>query len=425
MKTKIIFSFTVFFTFIALNFFTSCNKGDSPTVVTSEINGITNNSVTITGNVTDDGDNAVSVRGIVWHTSENPSLEDKLGITENGSGIGEFIATIYGLNESTLYYARAYATNSEGTSYGEQLSFTTLESSDEPSPESTLPTVISDEVSSITTVSAVCGGNVTEQGASPVTARGIIWSTLQHTSLDDYDGITEDGEGTGAFTSEITGLNPNTVYYVRTYATNSSGSAYGSLKTFTTLETTAGEFAIGDIGPAGGYIFYENPDYLTDGWRYMELSPLSTEVNGYVWGGKETTVGTSTDLGAGQNNTTIIVDLFGDTEPFEGLENYAAKYCDELVVTNDETDYDDWFLPSSEEQWEIWWNLVSDHSDANNGNGERLPEAYLYIGTSQYWSSCEVEANTIYARAFGFSNGQYNNQPTKDSERFVRAIRRF
>jgi len=352
-------------------------------------------------------------------------LESNLGVTENGAGTGVFTSNVFGLDEKTIYYIRAYATNSQGTAYGEQRSFTTLESSDNDNPVSTLPSVISADVNSVTSVSAVCGGNVTGQGASSITTRGVVWSTTQSPSLDNYNGISEDGSGIGAFTSDISGLNSNTAYYVRAYATNTSGTAFGSVKAFTTIESTAGEYAIGDIGHSGGYIFYENPNYLTDGWSYLELSPLSTEVNGYVWGGKETTVGTSMDLGEGQNNTTLIVELFGDTEPYEGLETYAARYCDELVVTNEGTDYDDWFLPSSDEQWEIWWNLISDQSDANNGNRERLPDAYIYMGIGQYWSSCEVESYTIYARAFGFSNGQYNNQPTKDSERIVRAIRRF
>ncbi len=425
MKNRIILICIVFVTFSALSILTSCNKRDQPTVVTSEIENITTSSITITGNVTDEGGDAVSVRGFVWHTSENPNLEDNLGATENGVGTGEFTANVYGLNEKSSYYIRAYATNSEGTAYGEQRSFTTLEFIDGPDPVITVPTVVSSDASAVTHTSAVCGGNVTDQGASTVTARGIVWSTSQSVNISNNDGLIENGVGTGTFTSDITGLQSNTIYYFCAYATNSTGTGYGSVISFTTLGTAAGAYNIGDMGPAGGYIFYENPNYLTDGWRYLELSPLSTEANGYVWGGKETSVGTSTDLGAGQNNTTKIVDLFGDTEPFEGLETYAAKYCDALLVTNEDTDYDDWFLPSSEEQWEIWWNLVSDQSAENNGNGERLDNAHLYIGTSQYWSSCEVEANTIYARAFGFSNGQYNNQPTKDSERVVRAIRRF
>ncbi|MDD2635939.1 MAG: hypothetical protein PHW82_10610 [Bacteroidales bacterium] len=425
MKNKIISISIVLVTFVALTILTSCNKSDLPTVITSETENITTSSVKITGKVTDDGGNAVSVRGFVWHTSENPSLDDNLGIAESGVGIGEFTANVYGLDENSSYYIRAYATNSEGTAYGEQRSFTTLEYIDGPDPVITVPIVVSLDASAVTDTSAVCGGNVTDQGVSIVTVRGIVWGTTEYINLANNAGSVENGDGTGTFTSNITGLGSNTIYYFRAYATNSTGTGYGSVISFTTLGTAAGEYTIGDIGPAGGYIFYENSDYLTDGWRYLELSPLSTEVNGYVWGGKETPVGTSTDLGAGQNNTTKIVELFGDTEPFEGLETYAARYCDALIVSNEDTDYDDWFLPSSDEQWEIWWNLVSDQSNANNGNGERLDNAHFYIGTSQYWSSCEVEANTIYARAFGFSNGNYNNQPTKDSERIVRAIRRF
>lgn len=95
-----------------------------------------------------------------------------------------------------------------------------------------LPTVTTSPVTDITTTSATCGGNVTDDGGAEVTARGVCWSTSQNPTVSDSH--TEDGTGTGTFTSAITGLTPNTTYYVRAYATNEAGTVYGEEVSFTT-----------------------------------------------------------------------------------------------------------------------------------------------------------------------------------------------
>jgi len=99
------------------------------------------------------------------------------------------------------------------------------------------PTVTTNSVSSITSNSAVCGGNVTSDGGSTVTARGVCWSITSNPTTDNSK--TTDGSGTGSFTSIITGLNASTKYYVKAYATNSIGTAYGPNVDFITNPTTA------------------------------------------------------------------------------------------------------------------------------------------------------------------------------------------
>ena len=112
----------------------------------------------------------------------------------------------------------------------------------------TLPTVTTNNVSDITSTTATCGGNVTADGGATVTARGVYWSTFQNPTLADAH--TTDGTGTGAFTSQLTGLEPNTTYYVRAYATNSEGTAYGEEVSFTTSEP--------DPIPIPEYVVYPN-----------------------------------------------------------------------------------------------------------------------------------------------------------------------
>jgi uncharacterized protein (TIGR02145 family) len=98
----------------------------------------------------------------------------------------------------------------------------------------TVPTVITAEITGITSTSAISGGNVTNDGGAPVTARGVVWSTTTNPTLEENDGFTEDGDGLGEFVSEITGLQPGVEYFVRGYAINDTGLGYGDVIEFST-----------------------------------------------------------------------------------------------------------------------------------------------------------------------------------------------
>jgi photosystem II stability/assembly factor-like uncharacterized protein len=188
---------------------------------TSSITNINFNSALSGGNIIDDGGNAITARGVCWSLSQNPTITDSK--TNEGTGIGSFSSSITGLNPNTKYYVRAYATNSLGTAYGNQDSLTTSAS---------IPILSTTSISNITSTSATSGGNITSDGGATVTARGVCWSICQNPTTANNK--TTDGTGTGSFTRNITGLIPNTTYYVRAYATNSVGTAYGDEKSFTT-----------------------------------------------------------------------------------------------------------------------------------------------------------------------------------------------
>ena len=94
-----------------------------PTITTGEATEVAISSATVSGNVTDDGGASVTERGVCWATTENPTISDNKLVS--GDGKGKFSVSLSDLNEKTTYYVRAYATNSKGTAYGNEISFMT------------------------------------------------------------------------------------------------------------------------------------------------------------------------------------------------------------------------------------------------------------------------------------------------------------
>ncbi|WP_055443397.1 hypothetical protein [Lacinutrix himadriensis] len=210
------------------NFTTLTSSNSTPTLTTNSTNNVTETSATSGGNITNDGGSNVTARGVCWSTSPNPDVNDNT--TNSGSGTGNFSSSIVGLNTNTTYYVKAYATNSEGTNYGNELNFTTT------SNNNTTPTLTTNSISSITEISASSGGNITSDGGSNVTARGVCWSTNPNPDINDN--TSNNGTGTGNFSSTISGLITNTTYYVKAYATNSEGTNYGNELNFTTTSNS-------------------------------------------------------------------------------------------------------------------------------------------------------------------------------------------
>ena len=194
-----------------------------PSVTTTSASSVTTSSATVGGNVTADGGATVTERGVVYSTTQNPTTSNSKKVS--GSGKGAFSVSLTGLLEGRTYYVRAYAVNSEGTSYGNQISFTTNKTV-------VLPTVTTTAVTQVTETTAVTGGNVTADGNATVTERGVVYSTTQNPTTSNSKKVS--GSGIGSFTCNLTGLQANTTYYVRAYAVNSKGTAYGQEISFTT-----------------------------------------------------------------------------------------------------------------------------------------------------------------------------------------------
>jgi Protein of unknown function (DUF1566) len=252
----------------------------------------------------------------------------------------------------------------------------------------TYPTLTTTAASSITTTTAISGGNITNDGGSVVTGRGVCWSTLSNPTTTNSK--TTDGSGTGVFVSNITGLTPYTLYYVRAYATNSAGTAYGNEVSFA---SSPFGFYIGQ-SYGGGIIFY-----IDGSGQHGLIAAPSDQSTGVQWGCYGTLIGgTGTVIGTGQANTTAII---------AGCitAGIAANLCDALTLN----DYSDWYLPSKDElnQMYIQRNVIGGFANNNNG---------------YYWSSSESGVNIAWTQLFGSGN-QYN--AFKNSTYYVRAVRAF
>ena len=199
-----------------------------PSVITATVTQITGTTALVGGNVTSDGGASVTERGVVYATTQNPTTNNTKVMS--GTGTGSFTCNLTGLQQNTTYYVRAYAMNSKGTAYGEEVTFTTLV-------PIVLPTLTTSSVTQITETSAVAGGNVTSDGGASVTERGVVYSINQNPTTADNK--IPNGSGMGSFTCNLTSLQPNTTYYVRAYAVNSKGTAYGEEVSFTTKEQSS------------------------------------------------------------------------------------------------------------------------------------------------------------------------------------------
>ncbi|MFZ4522979.1 MAG: choice-of-anchor J domain-containing protein [Bacteroidales bacterium] len=193
---------------------------NNPAAITLPATLITGTSATINGTLNPNG------LATTWYFEWGPDLNYGFSTAPLPAGSGSSIITenfnVTGLITGTTYHYRLVASNSDGVTYGNDLTF---------GPGVVL--VTSAPVSSVVMYSAASGGTVTADGGLTVTARGVCWATTANPVASGSH--TADGTGTGGFVSSITGLLPNTLYHLRAYATNSSGTYYGADIQFTTM----------------------------------------------------------------------------------------------------------------------------------------------------------------------------------------------
>lgn len=198
--------------------FTTLNPSTVPEVTTLAATQITTTTAIAGGQITYNGNSGITELGLCYSTSTTPTINNNKVVS---NVYNYFNAMLASLTPNTTYYYRAYAINGIGVGYGSILSFTT-------SVSLSLPTVTTTAINSIAIRTASGGGDVSDDGGSTVTKRGLVWNKTGNPSLLSYTGVTTNGTGEGTFTSSLTGLQCGTTYYVRAYATNSVGTAYSA-----------------------------------------------------------------------------------------------------------------------------------------------------------------------------------------------------
>jgi len=409
--------------------FTTISNHVAPTITTTAATNITQTTATSGGNVTSDGGATITVRGICWSTSVNPTIALKTKTT-NGTGTGIFSSSLTGLSADSTYYVRAYATNSAGTDYGSSITFTTISNH-------VAPTITTTAATNIAQTTATSGGNVTSDGGATITSRGVCWSTASNPTVA-LSTKTSDGIGSGVFSSSLTGLTAGTNYYIRAYATNSTGTAYGPELSFKTSIANSGT-TVTDID---GNV-YHTVTIGTQVWmvenlktiKYRNGDPIPNITNSNSWAALNTgaycwynnDLANKADYGALYNWYSV-----ADIRNIAPTGWHVATYDEWTTLIN--------FLGGDKiagdkvtEKGIVHWQ--SPNSEATNESGfTALPggacnyegafNSLKYIG--YFWSSTEKDSNNAMGKALWcnqttFINGGGN--PPKSDGFSVRCVK--
>ncbi|MBO4987182.1 MAG: hypothetical protein J6C48_05375 [Paludibacteraceae bacterium] len=341
---------------------------DIPVVVTSAASEVTKNSAVVGGNVVSDGGLEVTERGVYYSMNANP-IETGTKV-ECGSGLGKFTCNLTDLQTGATYYVCAYAKNKFGVAYGEEISFVC----------EGVPVVTTLQPTDISYTSATVGGNVTDDGGLEVTERGVVYGTNQNPTTADSK--VTNGSRLGQFTCNLTDLQDGTTYYVRAYAINAKGTAYGEEVRFTTTSLKEGE------GIENGYVYVDLG--LSVKWATMNVGASSPEDYGdyFAWGETEPKEVYDWDTYKHCNGGSISLTKYNISSSYGTVDNKT-----QLDLTDDAARANwggVWRMPTDAEMTELTNNCTWTWTTQN--------------GVKGYKVTSMSNSNSIFLSAAGYRN---------------------
>lgn len=334
------------------------------TLSTSEPSNITAKTASVGVTISDDGGSEIVERGICYDVSQNPTINDSK-VQDNDGGTGTYSCSLNNLTPDTTYYIRAYATNEVGTSYSNEVNFNT---------EDGLPELTTAEITDITTSTAISGGNITDDGGFSILARGVCYSTEAIPTIDDSH--TTNGSGTGSFQSNIEGIVIGTKYYLRAYASNEIGTAYGEeLEFFTDIvDYDNNEY---DVVIVGDQIWMAENLKTT---HYSSGEPMVDGTGvGAIWGD------TTTQYYFSYNDNDSYVETFGRLYTWAAAMNTPAQDV-EYAFKIQGACPTHWRMPSDEDWLELEMELGMSEAEANDFGMRGTDEGSKLKSTSE-WAS--------------------------------------
>src|SRR5664280_3702060 len=412
----------------------SCKKKNPtpPVVTTSAVSAITQTTAICGGDVTSEGTDTVLVRGVCWNTTVNPVINDSH--TTDGLSTGSFVSNITGLSAYTAYHVRAYATNSAGTGYGNDLSFTTT--------AVTVPILTTAAISSIDVTTAVSGGTITSNGGATITVSGICWATTP-TPLATGSHTT-DGTTSGSFSSNLTLLTGGTPYYVRAYATNSIGTAYGNQLIFNTklADVDGNKYNIVVIG---------TQIWMAENLKTTKFNDNTTLIPNVTDNTAWTLLNTPAYCWYNNDGTTYkpIYGAIYNWFTIDATSNGGKNVCPtgwhapsdvefqtlELYLGIAPADVATWGYRGTNQgsQMKNTTGWATGENGTNTSGFSALPGGYRYyvdgtfqaVGTFSYWWSSSVGngTETWYRRLDGSSNGVFRNAVDYRAGKYIRCVK--
>ena len=308
------------------------NEAELPKILTGVVSNVLTTTATMQGSISNLGNTAITQHGHCWSSANDvPDYRINQGKTTLGpkSSDGAFTSNLTGLFPNTIYYIRSYYITGVDTIYGNDIKVLTTQTSTLPQ----APNVATGISSAITTTTANIAGVIINIGTASITAYGHCYSSTA-TTPTIANSVTNFGASATAvnISSNISGLIPNTIYYYRAYATNSVGTSYGNVVTFTTsaLAIVLPTVTTIDSFPIPTFDGFNKPLYGT----LNSIGNSSITQLGHVFTSDlALTTITTSNSNVSLNNTVTTPNPFVTSIPTDAL-NSLTKYRYRAFATN-------------------------------------------------------------------------------------------